>query len=293
MNNESAWIVPYGNLMTILMIFFLLLYAYTYLTGKVRYEKVVASLTEGFGRSAPSREVELAEYLEGYFSSRQEYLRNMDMDSERIKLVFNLPVFFAPGSVDIKESAAVVLDDIFKIMHDLPNEIVISGFSGPTSSGNEMLISAGRALKIGQRFIKKGIDPQRIILKGWGAASSGDRDKSSQVSTPELKVRRGGLKVSPGATADFAAALDERVEISIMREVSPPDIPVSEKLTRMKENYFYGDYYYKKGDLKKARLFFECILDLDPSHWKARRMIKRIKKEQKLKTAQQLQKKTE
>ncbi|MCD6310861.1 MAG: OmpA family protein [Elusimicrobia bacterium] len=267
MSDEANWIVPYGNLMTILMIFFLLLYAYTYLTGKVRYEKVVASLTEGFGRSVPAKEVELAEYLEGYFSTRQEYLKNMDMDSERIKLVFNLPVFFAPGSVDIKESASVVLDDIFKIMHDLPNEIVISGFAGRTSSGNEMLISAGRALKIGQHFIKKGIDPQRIILKGWGSGSAGGVDKSLPASTSE--------------TADFSAALDERVEISIMREISPPDIPVSEKLIRMKENYFYGEYYYKRGDLKKAKLFFERILDLDPSHWKARRMIKRIKKEQK------------
>ncbi len=257
MSDETNWIVPYGNLMTILMIFFLLLYAYTYLTGRVRYEKVVASLAEGFGRAAPTKEVELAEYLEGYFSTRQEYLKNMDMDSERIKLVFNLPVFFASGSVGIKESAFGVLDDIFKIMHDLPNEIVISGFSG-SSGGDEMLISAGRALNIGQYFIKKGIDPQRIILKGWGPPSIRGKDKSPD-----------------------AEALEDRVEISIMREISPPDIPVSEKLIRMKENYFYGEYHYKKGDLKKSILFFERILDLDPSHWKARRMIKRIKKEQK------------
>jgi len=257
MNDESAWIVPYGNLMTILMIFFLLLYAYTYLTGKVRYEKVVASLSEGFGRSAPKKEVELAEYLEGYFATREKYLKNMDMDSERIKLVFNLPVFFDPASVEIKESAFTVLDDIFKIMHDLPNEIVVAGFAGSNSGGDGMLVSAGRALNIGQYFIKKGIDPQRIILKGWGAASVAGTEKSSA-----------------------GEVLEDRVEISIMRDVSSLDIPVSEKLLRMKENYFYGEYYYKKGDLKKSKVFFERILDLDPSHWKARRMIKRIKKEQ-------------
>ena len=257
MNDESAWIVPYGNLMTILMIFFLLLYAYTYLTGQVRYEKVVVSLSEGFGRSAPKKEVELAEYLEGYFATREQYLKNMEMDSERIKLVFNLPVFFDPGNVEIKESAFTVLDDIFKIMHDLPNELVVSGFAGSNSGGDEILVSAGRALNIGQYFIKKGIDPQRIILKGWGA---------SQVEAQEKFL--GG------------EVFEDRVEISIMRDISSLDIPVSEKLLKMKENYFYGDYYYKKGDLKKAQLFFERILDLDPSHWKARRMLKRIKKEQ-------------
>jgi len=31
--------------------------------------------------------------------------------------------------------------------------------------------------------------------------------------------------------------------------------------------------------LKKAEIFFGYILDLDPSHWKARRMIKRIQRE--------------
>ncbi|MBA3052146.1 OmpA family protein [bacterium] len=252
MNDESAWIVPYGNLMTILMIFFLLLYAYTYLTGQVRYEKVVASLTEGFGRSAPIKEVELAEYLENYFSTREEYLKNMDMASDRITLMFNLPVFFEKDSIEIKESALAVLDDIFRIMHDLPNEIVISGFAGLDSRRDKMPVAAGRALNIGQFFIKKGIDPQRLILKGWGEAPSGSE------------------------------ALEDRVEISIMREVSPPDIPVSEKLIKMKENYFYGDYYYKKGELKKAEIFFGYILDLDPSHWKARRMIKRIQRERAL-----------
>lgn len=252
MNDESAWIVPYGNLMTILMIFFLLLYAYTYLTGQVRYEKVVASLTEGFGRSAPIKEVALAEYLEDYFSTREEYLKNMNMASDRITLMFNLPVFFEKDSIEIKESALAVLDDIFRIMHDLPNEIVISGFAAPDSRRDKMPVAAGRALNIGQFFIKKGIDPQRLILKGWGEAPSGSE------------------------------ALEDRVEISIMREVSPPDIPVSEKLIKMKENYFYGDYYYKKGDLKKAEIFFGYILDLDPSHWKARRMIKRIQKEKAL-----------
>ncbi|MBA3065716.1 OmpA family protein [bacterium] len=258
MSEESTWIVPYGNLMTILMIFFLLLYAFTYLTGKVKYEKVVASLSEGFGRSTPAKEVQLAEYLEGYFATRAEYLKSMDMTSDRIKLVFNLPVFFEPGSVEIKESAFGVLDDIFKIMYDLPNEIIVAGFSGSTPSGSgEMLVAGGRALNIGQYFIKKGIDPQRIILKGWGA------------SAPP------GKNITPDASL-FA----ERVEISIMREISPPNIPVSEKLLRMKENYFYGEYYYKQGDLNKSILFFERILDIDPSHWKARRMIKRIKKEQ-------------
>lgn len=257
MNDESAWIVPYGNLMTILMIFFLLLYAYTYLTGHVRYEKVVASLTEGFGRSAPIKEVELAEYLENYFAGREGYLRNMDMASDRITLLFNLPVFFEKDSLEIRESALPVLEDIYRIVHDLPNEMVISGFAAPAPGRDHMMLSAGRALNIGKFFIAQGIDPQRLAIKGWGERG---------LTGADLPDELGG-------------AMEDRVEISIMRDVSLPDIPVSEKLVKMRENYFYGEHYYKKGDLKKAELFFGYILDLDPSHWKARRMIKRIQKE--------------
>jgi len=106
------WIVPYGNLMTILMIFFLLLYAFTYLTGRVDYEKVVASIAKGFGREIPYKEVELAEYLEDYFS-RKQLLEGFKLEPDRIKLIFSIPLFFETGSTKLKPQAVEILNDIF------------------------------------------------------------------------------------------------------------------------------------------------------------------------------------
>jgi len=256
MAEESSWNVPYGNLMTILMIFFLLLYAFTFLTGNVNYERVVASLSAGFGKTTPFKEVALAEYLEDYFSKKQGFLRKLQIDADRIKLIFNIPIFFKKGSTEVKPAAVKILDDICLVMLDIPNNIIIEGYSTEESGQNEMLISAGRALKIGKFFIDKGIDPYRIVIKGWGSSRPfvTESDRKNNI-------------------------LNNRVEISIQRSVSLAMPQTSEKLQRMKELHFYGNYYYGQGDIKKAEEYFEKILEIDPAHWKAKQMLGKIKKQ--------------
>lgn len=259
MGKESDWNVPYGNLMTILMIFFLLLYAFTFLTGRVNYERVVASMSAGFGKTTPLKEVALAEYLEDYFSKKQGVLRKLQMDADRIKLIFNIPIFFKKGSSEIKPSAVKILNDICNVVKDIPNNIIIEGYSTDVAGRNEMLISASRALKIGKIFVDKGLDPYRIIIKGWGS--------SRPLYTGS------GLK---------SRVLNNRVEISIQRSVSLLSQPMSEKLLEMKELHFYADYYYRQGDMEKANEYFEKILKIDPVHWRAKRMIRKIKKQKKV-----------
>ncbi|MCD6413404.1 MAG: OmpA family protein [Elusimicrobia bacterium] len=250
---ESNWIVPYGNLMTILMIFFLLLYAFTYLTGRVRYEKVVASLASGFGRNFPMKEVSMAEYLEKYFARKKDYVRSLSISADRVKLVFNIPLLFDKNSAEIKPAAKNILSDIYKVVKDIPNEIIIEGFSRKLKSGDGMYISAERALNIGKFFIKKGIDPRRIVLKGYGA-------QRPLFSAPEKQP------------------LNDRVEISILRQVREVPVPRSNRLVKMKELFFYGEHYYREGDFLQAEKYFEKILAIDPSHWKARKMIEKCRR---------------
>ena len=246
------WIVPYGNLMTILMIFFLLLYAFTYLTGRVDYEKVVASIAKGFGREIPYKEVELAEYLEDYFS-RKQLLEGFKLEPDRIKLIFSIPLFFETGSTKLKPQAVEILNDIYLVVRDIPNNIIIEGFSTPERNDGEYLLSAQRALEIGKFFMKKGIDPLRIVLKGWGS----------------------GVLLYP--KDDPRYEFNNRVEISIARDVSTYKEPLSERLIKMREYYYYGQYYYRQKNFKKASEYFEKILKIDPSHWKARQMLKKMK----------------
>lgn len=246
-DHSSHWLLPYGTLMTILMVFFLLLYAYTYLAGGVNYERVVASIAKGFGRSIPYEEVALAEVIEEYFSRKKEVIESFNLDSHRINLVFNIPIFFEGNSHRLKKSAVEILKNLVIILKDMPNEIVIEGYA----SGEEAsVLSARRALEVGRFFIEEGIDPYRIILKGWGSSSplwEGDKKR-----------------------------FNERIEISILRDVSPLTPPGSPRLVKMKELFYYGEYYLKKGDSEEAKKYFSEILKIDPSHWKARSIIKKI-----------------
>lgn len=39
--DAESWVTPYGNLMTFLMIFFFVLYAYTYFSNDINYERLM------------------------------------------------------------------------------------------------------------------------------------------------------------------------------------------------------------------------------------------------------------
>jgi len=180
----TLWVVPYGNLMTILMIFFLVLYAFSFVVSEVRFEKIVQSLQQDVGGKVnkeymerviqKTREREAAEEMDGLIDERGlKKFANVQIDKEGIKVIFQSPVIFDLGKAELKPETMYVLDEVVKVIKDMPNEVVVEGHTDdkPIVSGefrSNWELSVARAFSVVRYFIERGVDPKRLSAIGYG-----------------------------------------------------------------------------------------------------------------------------
>lgn len=182
--SSSLWVIPYGNLMTILMIFFLVLYAFSFVVSGVRFESIVQSLQKDVGGKVNKeymervirkvREREAAEKMEGLIDEKGlKKFANVKIDREGIKVIFQSPVVFDLGKAELKQETISVLSEVAKVIKDMPNEVVVEGHTDdrPVMSGefrSNWELSAARAFSVVRYFIEQGVDPQRLSAIGYG-----------------------------------------------------------------------------------------------------------------------------
>ncbi|MFB0527220.1 MAG: OmpA family protein [bacterium] len=180
----TMWVVPYGNLMTILMIFFLVLYAFSFVVSGVRFEKIVQSLQKDVGGEVnkeymervirKAKEREAAEEMDGLIDEKRlKKFANVKIDKEGIKVVFRSPVIFDLGKAELKPEIISVLSAVGRVIKDMPNEVMVGGHTDdkPIISGefrSNWELSAARAFSVIRYFIEQGIDPGRLSAIGYG-----------------------------------------------------------------------------------------------------------------------------
>lgn len=180
----SMWIVPYGTLMTILMIFFLVLYAFSFVVSGVRFEKIVQSLQKDVGGEVnkeymervvkKAREREAVREMGGLIDEKRlKKFANVKIDKEGIKVIFRSPVIFDLGKDELKPEIISVLSAVAKVIKDMPNEVVVEGHTDdrPIISGefrSNWELSTARAFSVVRYFIEQGVDPKRLSAIGYG-----------------------------------------------------------------------------------------------------------------------------
>jgi len=182
--SSSMWIVPYGTLMTILMIFFLVLYAFSFVVSGVRFEKIVQSLQKEVGGEVnkeymervvkKAREREAVREMGGLIDEKRlKKFANVKIDKEGIKVIFRSPVIFDLGKDELKPEIISVLSAVAKVIKDMPNEVVVEGHTDdrPIISGefrSNWELSTARAFSVVRYFIEHGVDPKRLSAIGYG-----------------------------------------------------------------------------------------------------------------------------
>lgn len=185
--DTESWVTPYGNLMTFLMIFFFLLYAYTYFSNDINYERLMnriqaqlANLDLKLKKELEKREKEtefaqkLREYMEkkGFSDAAQ-----INITAQKIRIVFSeRAVLFASGRADLDENAKNVLNDIADLIATLPstNLIIIEGHTDNVpirtkEYTNNMELSIARAISVMRYFTEvKNLPPERFAIAGYG-----------------------------------------------------------------------------------------------------------------------------
>jgi len=187
-----AYMLTYGDMMTLLVTFFVLLISFSS-TQEAKFNDAMGSLQGALGvlkasgsslikLSAPSHqykekaEEELKKILEELkeASEKQGTQGMMEIIQTKDKIHFNIsnPMLFESGSADLKDSSAPLLAQIASVLSLVPFEVRIEGHTDNVPINTPQFpsnweLSHARALAIVKRFINGGVDPARFQAIGY------------------------------------------------------------------------------------------------------------------------------
>jgi chemotaxis protein MotB len=181
--HAPLWMIIYTDMVTNLMIFFLLCYCLTWLSEQER-QIAAASFTQTFSNKQNEVTQTIQKIDETQQQTEQEQknveqevaqkFSNVEINEEKIKITLPSPVLFDSGKADLKPATYTTLKDIADMIRNVPNRVVVEGhtdnkpFTGKQFKSNWEL-SAARAFSVIQYFIEKEtIDPKRLSAFGYG-----------------------------------------------------------------------------------------------------------------------------
>jgi chemotaxis protein MotB len=166
LNRSALWAVSYGDLMSYLTIFFLMLYVAAATRG-VGYQVSLKAAEQRFSNDARTVEQMFTRY------GTQKFAR-LEIGENKIRIVFLAPVLFDSGSADLKPASLPMLTQLARSLVDLPNPIQIEGHTDdvPLAPGSRFKsnweLSAARAFAV-LRFLElNGVPDQRLSAIGYG-----------------------------------------------------------------------------------------------------------------------------
>ncbi len=203
---DMAWLATYGDMVTLLLVFFVLLVSMSTVEVK-RFQSVFGSMRMAFGGLSASEiaggqmqsnidsntqqsvqdlmriRQELLKNQENIFNAIQSYLskKNVEgdvgavLDEGTITLTIGDSLLFAPGSEELSEGAEEQLETILEIIEaNREMTVNIKGYTDDSAIPegarfkNNWELSALRAVNVLRWLIDHGIDPLRITATGMG-----------------------------------------------------------------------------------------------------------------------------
>ncbi len=165
LNRSALWAVTYGDLMSYLVIFFLLLYSMVS-TKNVDMQMSMKSVEQQFGKESKV----VSEVLSGHGIQQ---IARLDIRESKLRIVFNAPILFASGSANLREDCIPYLNKLAQSLTELPNPIQIEGHTdNKPVAGKKFLsnweLSAARAFAVLRAFEINGLPSSRLSATGYG-----------------------------------------------------------------------------------------------------------------------------
>lgn len=198
------WMTTYGDMVTLLLCFFVLLFAFSEIDAQ-KFEAVIQSFQGSLGILDSGRAIEPSEYfvdaemnemmtkqvqelealkeLEEIANELKEFLESrgysqavdIQFNERYVKLNFLDGVLFDPGKAIIKQEAIPVLEAVaLKLVDYSENRIKIEGHTDTVpirtiEYPNNWYLAAARAIAVAEYYInEKGYDPKRLSAEGFG-----------------------------------------------------------------------------------------------------------------------------
>lgn len=199
--NSERWLLTYSDLITLLMVFFVVLYSASNINQK-KYEKLASSMNTAFtggtgisdsgaggANEGSSDEGELKplvqseeEKLQGIEGQVDEMIKEMGLEGsvstsieERgLVISFNDSIFFESAKADIMEDMKLKLVSLSTVLNKIDNYIRVEGHTDNVPIRNEYFssnwqLSSTRASNVVEYLINNGgISPDRLSAVGYG-----------------------------------------------------------------------------------------------------------------------------
>ena len=166
LNRGALWAITYGDMMSYLMIFFMILFAF-YSSKNITSQFSLKGLEETFGKDTT-----IASTLFSKHGIQQ--IAQVEISANKISINFSEPILFDAGSDVLKQSSYPHLRRLTAVFKDLPNPIQIEGHTDNRPLGRSLRfksnweLSSARAFSVLQFFLQDGVAPEKLSAVGYG-----------------------------------------------------------------------------------------------------------------------------
>ncbi|MBF0287345.1 MAG: flagellar motor protein MotB [SAR324 cluster bacterium] len=170
---DQEWIFTYGDLVTLLLCFFILLFSMC----KMDVEKF-KDVAQSF-KPTPAGSPFLLEGNDAIVERISTVVENSEISEETTMRVedhgvvvsFNARALFESGSSVLTEKAKTELSKFSKLLYFLPNKLLVEGHTddAPLPQGmSHWQLSSARSSVVARHLITGGVDEKKITIKGYG-----------------------------------------------------------------------------------------------------------------------------
>lgn len=195
---ELLWLIVLSDIMTNLMLFFLMLYVFT-IQGADAQKAFAASLNNEEIVEKEKKAEDLIQKLKEKDIAKS--IAELDeaevqITSKEIRINIESPVLFKSGSADLGNQAAKVLNVLGSLMNNLENDVIIEGHSDsiPIKSGdypNNWELSAARANAVVNYLTNNfSIAQEQIISAAYGEYRpiASNRTRAGRIKNRRIEI---------------------------------------------------------------------------------------------------------
>lgn len=174
---ESAWVLTYIDILTLLLTMFVVMLAYAK-TDAERYRELSEAVSAEMGQELPfievprAPEMQLAEQI-GENIRRQGMLESVDVltAAGKVELRIRENILFESGQAELRPAGRAVLDQLLPLLRAEGRDITVEGHTDNVPISTERFpsnweLSAARAAIVVRHLIGAGFPPERLSAVG-------------------------------------------------------------------------------------------------------------------------------
>ena len=170
---DQQWIFTYGDLVTLLLCFFILLFASCVYETK-KFKAVAESfkpLPPGSPFMQEGRDSVVDQIAKEVEQTELGDDTRVTVEEKGVVVSFAASATFEPGSAKLTPEATKEMARFSRLVFLLPNRLQVEGHTDnqPVQKwGSSWELSGARASRVARFFIDNGMDPKKLTVKGFG-----------------------------------------------------------------------------------------------------------------------------